>query len=203
MVLVDVESLSDRLTTDLGMLLRTVELTEDTVTEFLPQPVTVVLVSSEIQEVNLENRFFLSAETVDVLVELATEDVTREILGRDSWLLAVQTGASQIATDRLSLNGGILSEELQDVRNDVQQGLSVVALPGNDDRGLTLRTGGVITEIAAVFLQANKSVDEELTQTNRDAAAAAVVPVNTVYEVNDEIVLSWHGRDSRDPPGAR
>ena len=188
MVLVDVESLSDRLTTDLGMLLRTVELTEDTVTEFLPQPVTVVLVSSEIQEVNLENRFFLSAETVDVLVELATEDVTREILGRDSWLLAVQTGASQIATDRLSLNGGILSEELQDVRNDVQQGLSVVALPGNDDRGLTLRTGGVITEIAAVFLQANKSVDEELTQTNRDAAAAAVVPVNTVYEVNDEIV---------------
>lgn len=186
-VLVDTRTIPQRLGVDESLLMSNLDLVEDGVTEVGPIPLTVVVVPAESQELNLESRALLSAQTVDVLVEIATEDVTREILGLDPWLNSVEEASARRATSTLSDNDGILATELEDVRNSLRTSTFFVALPGAD-ADLVIATASVVTEVAAEFLQPNKSIDENATAIERSLAAQAVEPAMLEYMPGDVIV---------------
>ena len=186
-VLIETSSIHDRLSLDdTDVLLRSVDLGDNQTEEFPPVLLTVLVVSAEDQTINLDNRFFLSDETKNTLVALATEDVAREILGKESWLLAVEQEAIRLATEQL--DEGILQEDLDAVQNQVRTGLSFVPLPESDDSALRIAAGGVAREIAALRLIPNTAEDEVLTQQARDAAAATVDKVYIEYTVGDRII---------------
>ncbi len=187
-VLVESSTVPDRLTVDSDLLLQTVELFDDTGTAVPPLPLELVVVSRENQELNLElSGRLLSASTVSVLVEIATEDVLREILGKELWLTAVERESGTIAAEAMSDNSGILSEELADRKAAVRTRGVFLPLPDAPPEFFT-SVSDAVTEIAAEFLQANKTIDDATTAANRQAAADRV-PIQTIAYQPGEIIV--------------
>ena len=187
-VLVDTATVPDRLTASEQSLMRQVELFEDRESRLEAIPMTPVVAARENQLAILRaGGYSLSDGAVLLLVQIATQDVHREIWGGDSWLAEIEREVVLLVTEALDENGGILSEELLDVKRTYRSRPRFVQLPGADP-AVWQPVSTVVTEVATEFLVANKSVDQVATQTVRDEAAAAVTPLTIEYGVGDVIV---------------
>ena len=187
-LLIDTSTVPDRLTLDTDLLLRIVDLQEDAETTIEALPMTIVIVPTESQELKIElSGRLLSPTTVSVLVEIASEDVLREILGKESWLASVESTTGNRAAEALSNNGGIAADELDEAKKAVAT--SSAFLPLQDAPPELLQPlSRVVTEIAAEFLQANKTVDEAATQAAKTSASAAVEDVMVTIAAGTPIV---------------
>ena len=187
-VLIDTTTVPDRLDTSTDLLLRTVEVQDDLETPLEPLAFDVVVVDPATQELNLQSfGQLLSPSTVTVLVEIATEDVLRTILGRETWLTSVERETGTIAAEALNENNGILSEELDDAKLAVAQQSGILPLP-DAPTNLWQSTFDAVTEIAAEFLQANKSIDQVQWEIEQGEAASAVPQAEIAYETGQTIV---------------
>ena len=187
-VLVDTTTIQDRLTTPSRLLSKDIDLVEDQETLLPSIPMRVVVAPQEVQVANLRaGGFSLSDETVSLLVEIATGDVLREILGQELWLRAVEQEVVLLATEALNENDGILSEELLDVKQAYRSRPRFVQLPGAEPV-VWQQVSSVAPEVATEFLLPNKSVDEVATQVMREEAAQEVSPLIIEYGAGDVIV---------------
>ena len=89
-----------------------------------------VIVPRDIQSANLRAAgYLLSIDAVSQLVEIATGDVLREILGEEPWLTLIEQEVVRLASEAQNENGGILSEDLLDVKLAYRQRTIFVPLP--------------------------------------------------------------------------
>ena len=187
-VLVDTATVPNRLAAFEQSLLRQVELFEDRETQLEALPMTPVVAPRDNQLAILRaGGYLLSDGTVSLLVQVATEDVYREILGGQSWLAEIEREVVLLITEALDENGGILGEELLDVKRTYRSRPRFVQLPEADPAVWQL-VSTMVTEVATEFLVANKSVDQVATRILRDEAAAAVTPLTVEYGAGDTIV---------------
>ena len=187
-VLVDTDTVPERLTAPVRLLLQRVDLVEDREIQLQALPMTPVVVGKDIQAANLRTGgYLLSDATVLLLVEIATGDVTREILGVEPWLRSIEREVVLLATEALNEDGGILSEELLDVKRAYRSRPRFVQLP-DADPAVWQQVSTVVTEVATEFLAANKSVDEVATQLLREKAFEEVVPLKIEYAAGVTIV---------------
>lgn len=187
-VLVDTESVPSGLTAVDEVLLQEVELAADAQVQLAPIVLEPVAVSEEIQAANLRAAgYSFSGETVLMLVGIATGDLVREIIGEDLWLTSVQQEVVRLATEKLDENGGILSEELLDVKRGIRTQTILVPIPGVDPQ-VWQQLSMVVTEVAGEFLAANKSVDVVATETLREDARQQVEPVMLEFSRGDLVV---------------
>lgn len=187
-VLVDTATVPDRLTASEQSLLRQVELFDDRETQLEVLPMTPVVAPRDNQLAILRaGGYLLSDGTVSLLVQVATEDVYREILGGQSWLAEIEREVVLLITEALDENGGILGEELLDVKRTYRSRPRFVQLPEADPAVWQL-VSTMVTEVATEFLVANKTVDQVATRILRDEAAAAVTPLTIEYGAGDTIV---------------
>ncbi len=147
-----------------------------------------VIESQDVQVGNLMGLgYSLSRATVSKLVQIATGDVIRGILGEEPWLASLQQGVIRLATATLETDGGILSEDLLDRQREVRTTPFLVAIP-DVDPSVWEEISPVVTDVAAEFLKANKSVDQVATESERQAAANQVEPVLVTYAAGQAIV---------------
>ena len=185
-ILVDTESVPPRLTAPDALLLREVVLVSDRELELDPVPMAPVVVSQDIQAANLRGAgYSLSDTTVQLLVRIATGDVVREILGQGPWLPSIEQDVVRLA--RETLDAGILSEELLDVKRDIRSRTILIPIPDVDSAAWEA-VSPVVYEVAAEFMAANKSVDDVATASSRDRAAEEVEPEDIEYPAGTIIV---------------
>ena len=187
-VLVDTESVPSRLA-DVGDLLsQETVLSEGEQQQLDPIVLAPVTISQEIQAANLRAAgYSFSDPTVLMLVGIATGDVVREILGERLWLTSVQQEVVRLSTEKLDDGGGILSEELLDVKREIRTQTILVPVPDVDPE-IWRQLSMVVTEVAGEFLAANKSVDVVATETLREEARQAVEPVMIRFSPGDMVV---------------
>lgn len=189
-VLVDTSTVPDRLTTTSDRLMRQVELAEGGNLALDPLPLWVQITPRQTRLESLRTgRLLLSEEVVIALVNLAEQDVLREILGRQSWLDLVEQETARLAGEALAQNGGITNEELSDVKQDYRLRTVLVQLPDADPE-LWRSVSAVVTLVATELLQANKTVDAAETERLREEAAAAAEPAMIDYAAGTVLVES-------------
>ena len=189
-VLVDTATVPERLTAPAPLLLQRVELVDGREAQLEPLPMWPVLVPRDIQSANLRAAgYLLSIDTVSQLVEIATGDVLREILGEEPWLTLIEQEVIRLASEAQNDDGGILSEDLLNVKLAYRQRTIFVPLP-DAEPAVRQQVSTVVTEVATEFLLANKSLDVVATQRLRDEAAAAVAaePLKIEYEAGETII---------------
>ena len=185
-ILVDTESVPQRLTAREDPLLREVFLLSERELQLEPVRLAPVVVPQEIQVANLQGAgYSLSNTTVQLLVRIATGDVVREILGQAPWLPSIEQDVVRLA--RETLDTGILSEELLDVKRVIRSRTILIPIPDVDSAAWEA-VSPVVYEIAAEFMAANRSVDDVATADRRDRAAEEVEPEEIVYPAGTIIV---------------
>ena len=187
-VLVDTGTVPERLTAPVPLLSQRVELLDDQEAQLRPLPMTMVVVPREIQAANLRAAgYLLSIDTVSQLVDIATGDILREITGEDPWLTSIEQEVIRLANEAQNENGGILSEDVLDVKLAYRQRTVFVPLP-HAEPVVMQQVSTVVTEVATEFLLANKSVDVVATQQLEDKEAAAVEQLTIQYPAGVIIV---------------
>ena len=185
-IVVDTESVPERLTAPEDMLLQEVVLVEDQELQLRPIQLAPMIVSQEIQAANLRGAGYSLSETaVLLLVRIATGDVVRVIIGEEPWLTSIQQEVVRLSSE--TLDSGLLSEQLLDAKRDIRSRTILVPIP-DVDSVVWGEVSPVVYEVAAEFLAANKSVDDVLTESARDEAAAAVEPAMIEYPTGVVIV---------------
>ena len=185
-ILVDTESVPRRLTASEDLLLQEVLLVSERELQLEPVRMAPVVVSQEIQVANLRGAgYSLSDTTVQLLVRIATGDVVRGILGQAAWLPSIEQDVVRLA--RETLDAGILSEELLDVKRVIRSRTILIPIPDVDSAAWEA-VSPVVYEVAAEFLAANKSVDDVATAARRERAAEEVEPEEIVYPAGTIIV---------------
>ena len=187
-ILVDSESVPERLTAPADVLLQEVELADDQELQLDPIPMSPIVVSQEIQAANLRAAgYSLSDDTVLKLVRIATGDVARGVMGEEPWLTSIQQEVVRLTTETLNQNGGILSEELLGIKRNLRSDTSLIPIP-DVDPAVWVQVSTVVTEVTAEFLAANKSVDALATQLLKDEASAEVDALMIEYPAGSTIV---------------
>ncbi len=187
-VLIDTDTVPDRLTGSERLLYQEVELQDGQETPTIHIPLRLAVTSKDTQLVSLQaSGLLLSDSAVSLLVDIATGDVLREVLGEEPWLLSIEREALLLATEALNTDGGILSEDLRAVQIQLRSTPRFVQLPGADS-ALWQQVSQVVPEVATVFLAANKTVDAVATEGLREKEAAEVVPLTIRYEAGEVIV---------------
>lgn len=187
-VLVDTESVPEGLSASRESLLAERVLLLDREAQIDPIEFEPVVISRDNQAANLRAAgYSLSDSTVRNLVDVATGDVVRGILGESLWLRSVQEEVVRLAAETLDENGGILSEELLERKRELRTRTPFLPIAGVDDEfwgELSL----VVTEVASEFLAANKSVDVVATETLMNEERDKVDPVNVEFSPGQVIV---------------
>lgn len=187
-VLIDTDTVPDRLTGSERLLYQEVELLDGQETPTIHIPLRLAVTSKDTQLVSLQaGGLLLSDSAVSLLVDIATGDVLREILGEEPWLLSIERETLLLATEALNTDGGILSEDLREVQIQLRSTARFVQLPGADS-AIWQQVSQVVPEVATVFLAANKTVDAVATEGLREESAAEVVPLTIRYEAGEVIV---------------
>lgn len=187
-VLIDTGAVPDRLTAPEQLLSQEVELQDGQETTTAHIPLRLAVTPKDTQVASLQaSGLLLSDTTVSLLVDIATGDVLREILGEALWLLTIERESLLLATEALNTGGGILSEDLRDVQIQFRSTPRFVQLP-DADSAVWQQVSRVVPEVATEFLAANKTVDAVATESEREQAAAAVVPLTIRYEAGEVIV---------------
>lgn len=187
-VLIDTGTVPDRLTGPEQLLSQEVELLDGQETTTTHIPLRLAVTPKDTQVASLQaSGLLLSDATVSLLADIATGDVLREILGEGLWLLAIERETLLLATEALNTGGGILSEDLRDVQIQFRSTPRFVQLP-DADSAVWQQVSRVVPEVATEFLAANKTVDAVATESEREQAAAAVVPLTIGYEAGEVIV---------------
>ena len=187
-VLIDTDTAPDRLTGPERLLYQEVELLDGQETSTIHIPLRLAVSPKDNQIASLQARgLLLSDSAVSLLVDIATEDVLREILGEESWLLSIERETLLVATEALNTDGGILSEDLRDVQIQLRSAPRFVQLPGADS-AIWQQVSQVVPEVATVFLAANKTVDAVATEAVMEERAAAVDARMIRYEAGEVIV---------------
>jgi len=187
-VLIDTDTVPDRLTGSERLLYQEVELLDGQETTTIHIPLRLAVAPKDNQMASLQARgLLLSDRAVSLLVDIATEDVLREILGEESWLLSIERETLLLATEALNTDGGILSEDLREVQIQLRSAPRFVQLPGADS-AIWQQVSQVVPEVATVFLAANKTVDAVATEVVREERAAEVDPRTIRYEAGEMIV---------------
>ncbi|MXY75653.1 MAG: HDIG domain-containing protein [Acidimicrobiia bacterium] len=187
-VLIDTDSVPDRLTGPEQLLSQEVELVDGQATVTIHIPLRPAVTSKDTQLASLQARgLLLSDSAVSLLVDIATGDVLREIRGQEPWLLSIERETLLLATEALNTDGGILSEDLREVQIQIRSTPRFVQLP-DADSAIWQQVSQVVPEVATVFLAANKTVDAVATEGQREEEAAEVVPLTIRYEAGEVIV---------------
>ncbi len=187
-VLVDTESVPSGLTADEVLLMQERNLAEGEQAQLRPIVLAPVVVPREIQAANLRAAgYSLSDETVLMLVNIATGDIVREIMGEGLWLSSIQQEVVRLAAEKLDDNGGILSEELLGVQREIRTQTILVPIPDVDPE-VWQQLSMVVTEVASEFLAANKSVDVVATEVLRENARQEVEPVMIDFAPGESVV---------------
>ena len=187
-VLIDTDSVPDRLTGPEQLLSQEVELVDGQATVTIHIPLRPAVTSKDTQLASLQARgLLLSDSAVSLLVDIATGDVLREIRGQEPWLLSIERETLLLATEALNTDGGILSEDLREVQIQIRSTPRFVQLP-DADSAIWQQVSQVVPEVATVFLAANKTVDAVATEGQRVEEAAEVVPLTIRYEAGEVIV---------------
>ncbi len=187
-VFYDTNTIPDRLTGPENLMYQEVFLEDAREYRLVELPLRVEVNPKDNQIASLRaNGSLLLDPSVSLLVDIATEDVLRRILGEEEWLLAIEREALLLATEALNTNGGILSEELRDIQIQYRSTPRFVPLPGSDTV-VWQQVSRVVPEIATEFLAANKAVDVVATDLLREQSAEAVEAVLIRYEPGDVIV---------------
>ncbi len=187
-VLIDTDSVPDRLTGPEQLLSQEVELVDGQETVTIHIPLRPAVTSKDTQLASLQARgLLLSDSAVSLLVDIATGDVLREIRGQEPWLLSIERETLLLATEALNTDGGILSEDLREVQIQIRSTPRFVQLP-DADSAIWQQVSQVVPEVATVFLAANKTVDAVATEGQREEEAAEVVPLTIRYEAGEVIV---------------
>ncbi len=187
-VLIDTDTVPDRLTGSERLLYQEVELLDGQESPTIHIPLHLAVTSKDTQLVSLQaSGLLLSDRAVSLLVDIATGDVLREILGEEPWLLSIERETLLLATEALNTDGGILSEDLRAVQIQLRSTPRFVQLPGADS-AIWQQVSQVVPEVATVFLAANKTVDAVATEGLREKEAAEVVPLTIRYEAGEVIV---------------
>ncbi|MDE0171663.1 MAG: HDIG domain-containing protein [bacterium] len=185
-ILVDTESVPQRLTAHEDLLLREVVLVSERELELEALRMEPVVVSQDIQVANLRGAgYSLSDTTIQLLVRIATGDVVREILGQAPWLPSIEQDVVRLATE--TLDAGILSEDLLGVKRDIRSRTILIPIPDVDSAAWEA-VSPVVYEVAAEFLAANKSLDDVAMATSRDEAAEQVEAEQIEYPAGTIIV---------------
>ena len=147
-----------------------------------------MIISRDSQEANLRAAgYSFSDSTVRNLVDVATGDVVRQILGESLWLTSLQEEVVRLAAETLGENGGILSEDLLDRKRELRTRAPFLPIAGVDDEywgELSL----VVTEVASEFLAANKSVDAVKTDEAKNEARDEVEALKIEFATGQVIV---------------
>ncbi|MCY4369996.1 MAG: HDIG domain-containing protein [bacterium] len=187
-VLVDTESVPEGVFAPGESLLEERVLFVDRETPIDPIEFEPMVIPRDTQAANLRAAgYSLSDSTVRNLVDVATGDVIRGILGEDLWLTSVQEEVVRLAAETLDENGGILSEELLGRKRELRTRNPFLPIAGVDDEfwgELSL----VVTEVASEFLAANKSVDMIQTDAMRNQERDKVDPVFIEFSPGQVIV---------------
>ena len=187
-VLIDTDSVPDRLTGPDQLLYQDAELVEGQETTTIHIPLRPAVTSKDTQLASLRARgLLLSDSAVSLLVDIATGDVLREIRGQEQWLLSIERETLLLATEALNTDGGILSEDLREVQIQIRSTPRFVQLP-DADSAIWQQVSQVVPEVATVFLAANKTVDAVATEGKREEEAAEVVPLTIQYEAGEVFV---------------
>ena len=187
-VLIDTDSVPDRLTGPEQLLSQDVELVDGQETVTIHIPLRPAVTSKDTQLASLQARgLLLSDSAVSLLVDIATGDVLREIRGQEPWLLSIERETLLLATEALNTDGGILSEDLREVQIQIRSTPRFVQLP-EADSAIWQQVSQVVPEVATVFLAANKTVDAVATEGLREERAGEVVPLTIRYEAGEVIV---------------
>lgn len=187
-VLIDTDSVPDRLTGPEQLLYQDVELVDGQETQTIHIPLRPAVASRDTQVASLgASGLLLSDSAVSLLVDIATGDVLREIRGEEPWLLSIERETLLLATEALNTDGGILSENLREVQIQIRSTPRFVQLP-EADSAIWQQVSQVVPEVATVFLAANKTVDAVATEGLREERAGEVVPLTIQYEAGDVIV---------------
>ena len=185
-ILVDTESVPQRLTAREDLLLREVVLVGERELELEPVRMAPVVVSQDVQVANLRGTgYSLSDTTVQLLVRIATGDVVREILGQAPWIPSIEQDVVRLATE--TLDAGILSKDLLDVKRDIRSRTILIPIPDVDSAAWEA-VSPVVYEVAAEFMAANRSVDDVETAALREAEAEKVEPEQIEYPAGTIIV---------------
>lgn len=187
-VLIDTDSVPDRLTGPEQLLYQDAELVDGQETQTIHIPLRPAVASRDTQLASLRaSGLLLSDSAVSLLVDIATGDVLREIRGEEPWLLSIERETLLLATEALNTDGGILSENLREVQIQIRSTPRFVQLPAADS-AIWQQVSQVVPEVATVFLAANKTVDAVATENQREEEAAEVVPRTIRYEAGEVIV---------------
>ena len=187
-VLIDTDTVPDRLTGPEQLLYQEAELVDGQETTTIHIPLRTAVTPKDTQLASLRaSGLLLSDSAVSLLVDIANGDVLREVLGEEPWLLSIERETLLLATEALNTNGGILSEELRDVQIQFRSAPRFVQLP-DADSAVWQQVSQVVPEVATVFLAANKTVDAVATEARREEKAAEVVPLTIRYEAGEVIV---------------
>ncbi len=125
----------------------------------------------------------VSADTVNVLAATGSDDVIRAALGEPLHLPAIRQAALQRVLQEFGTK--VTPEQLPEAR--ARQHLSP-PLVFHSDTGQDMLGGDAAGDIVSTFLQANYLVDDTLTSSERDKAAAAVPAVTVDYIEDQQIV---------------
>ncbi len=185
-ILVDTESVPQRLTAHEDLLLREVVLVGERELELEALRMEPVVVSQDIQVANLRGAgYSLSDTTIQLLVRIATGDVVREILGQAAWLPSIEQDVVRLATE--TLDAGILSEDLLEVKRGIRSRTILIPIPDVDSAAWEA-VAPVVYEVAAEFLAANKSLDDVAMAGSRAEAAEQVEAEQIEYPAGTIIV---------------
>ncbi|MYH54686.1 MAG: HDIG domain-containing protein [Acidimicrobiia bacterium] len=187
-VLIDTDTVHERLTGPEHLLLQEVDLVNFQEIAAIPIPLRPAVTPRDIQLAALRARgLLLSDRAISTLVEIATIDVRHQILDEELWMRAIERETLLLATEALNTNGGILSEELRDVQIQYRSTPRFVQLPDADPE-IWQQVSQAVPEVATEFLAANKAVDAVATESLREEEAAQVEPVTIRYEAGQIIV---------------
>ena len=131
----------------------------------------------------ITSSYLLSAETVNVLVAAAADDVIRAALDEPLHLPTIREASLSRALQEFGIR--VTPEQLPEAKARQQSSPPFVF---HSDTGQDMLGGEAAGEVVATFLQANFLVDEALTASAEDDAALAVIAIEVDYTEGQIIV---------------
>ena len=130
----------------------------------------------------------ISTETIQTILGIINSDFLASLEGEPTtYSFDVESGARAIASDLLEENDGILSGQLNDVKDSLVQAPARLILPGLDEDTRN-DVEVAVAEIVAENLQANRSTDDAATELARQAAEDATPAVEEGFLAGQTIV---------------